>query len=618
MRFLKSFLFSTAGACSVAFVAAQNVPRPTSTLAMSGYDVRGSGLPANSASTLLNFTVEGDTAGNNVFHVLTSDPGVIVSLILPSGAEITSSNAASQGFTYTALPDGTGIDVDSVFSLPGSQTLIQIPGGQASGTYSIKANATSVNAVSEIIASYYASSNVRTGVTTSSSNYKVGDSVVLSGMVFEAGSPITGATVTAAVSAPLSLAGQATIGNPQLVSQQTMGPNLTQYQYSFTLTNTGSAVREVQAALASAPQNVSVIDDTLLFGDIGASSTTTSLTSLLLQADPASNFNPTTLQWNVSATGAVTSVSLVDSGTFDAAPGDGIYIGTFTPSAPGTYTAVLSVAGTSLEGNSFSRSAISSFDVTAQQLAGLTGFSDTQQANGITTTANVNVVTPGTYRFSMQLQASNQATVSATATANLSAGSQQIAATFPNFGLFALGVSGPYERINALLVFQDPPGDKVADANADAGPTAAYTLASVAPPLYFTGQSSATGVITTGGSTFDVLRVMIGVQAATNQSCDWSAELTDLAGNQIDFESGGTAFPSGSSSLQIDFNGNLIARSVNGPYLVQTSVQCGTGQVIASTPFQTQSFTTSQFTNVPADFGVLLASQPPLAPPSRS
>ena len=81
-----------------AFAAAQGpVPIASYTLEMPAYDVRGSGLPANSPSTLLTFTVEGDTEGKNAFDVLTSDPGVVVSLILPSGTEITSSNAVSQG-----------------------------------------------------------------------------------------------------------------------------------------------------------------------------------------------------------------------------------------------------------------------------------------------------------------------------------------------------------------------------------------------------------------------------------------------------------------------------------------------------------------------------------------
>jgi hypothetical protein len=144
---------------------------------------------------LLPFTFESDTSGNNVFHIVTSNPGIVVSLVLPSGTEVTSANAASLGFTYTVLGDNTGMDIESIFSLPGTQTLIQVPGGQASGVYSIKANASSVNAASGIIAAYYPSSNVRAAITTNSSAYKVGDTVVLSGLVFDSTNSITGATV---------------------------------------------------------------------------------------------------------------------------------------------------------------------------------------------------------------------------------------------------------------------------------------------------------------------------------------------------------------------------------------------------------------------------------------
>src|ERR1700682_5172560 len=111
------------------FLAAQNVQLPSAAIPISGYDARGAELPANAASTLLPFTFESDTTGNNIFNVVTSDPGVIVSLILPSGLEITSSNAASLGFTYTVLGDNTGMDVESILSLPGTQTLIQVPAG---------------------------------------------------------------------------------------------------------------------------------------------------------------------------------------------------------------------------------------------------------------------------------------------------------------------------------------------------------------------------------------------------------------------------------------------------------------------------------------------------------
>jgi hypothetical protein len=399
------------------------------------------------------------------------------------------------------------------------------------------------------------------------------------------------------------------------VSQQSVGPNLTEYQYSFVLTNTGAAVAEVQAALVATPQNVNVVNDILLFGNIAANSMTTSYTFLTIQRDPSSSFDPSTLQWNVTATGPVINVNLIDSGTFDAATGDGVYTGTFTPTSPGTYTAALSATGTSLAGNSFSRSAITEFTLTPQQLASFTSFTDSQQSSGVTVTATVNVQTAGPYRFTMQLQASNQIVLQGGATVTLSAGSQQIPVIFSNSQLFGLGVNGPYERVNALLVDVGSSGDLIADSRADAGPTAAYTLSSFAPAVYFTGTNSAAGVVVgTGHTTFDLLRVTSGVFSSSATSCGWNAVLTDLSGNQIAYSSSGGSLTAGANLVTLDFNGNLIAQAVNGPYLVKdAAVHCRSAQANAAILFQTQSFTASQFTFVSPDFSMSVTSTPPSA-----
>lgn len=141
----------------------------------------------------------------------------MVSLILPSGAEVTSANAASLGFTFTVVAPGgfAGSGLPSILSLPGTHTIIQVPSGQVSGVYKIKADATNANADSGMIATYVPSSTVRTSATTDSANYKAGDTVILSGLIFDDTTPITGAIVTASVSTPVSLASQATLGNYQ-------------------------------------------------------------------------------------------------------------------------------------------------------------------------------------------------------------------------------------------------------------------------------------------------------------------------------------------------------------------------------------------------------------------
>jgi hypothetical protein len=606
------------GLCCSTAVLGQGVPYSPATLQLTANNTQASQVPANSSSTLLTFTLEGDTTGQNSFDVVTTDPAVLVSLILPSSVEVTTANAASLGFTFTSVPNGTfsNVEIPSVLSFPGTHTLIQVPAGQPSGTYQIKANASNANSSSGLLATYFSSSTVGVTATTDAANYKVGNTVIISGLVFDGATPVTSATVTAAVSAPTPLAGSTTVGNIQLVSQQAINSSLTDYSYSATVTNTGAAVQSVrgQAQTSSLPAGIAVLNDTLVFGDVNASASATSLNTITIERNPSQSFDPATLQWTVTTPGTPVNVTLADSGTFDAATGDGVYTGTFTPTSTGTYTASLLLTGTSLAGNNFSRTTATQFQVT-QQLAGFVSFTDVQQSGGVAITANVSVQTPGTYRFTLQLQATNQNLVQGGALVNLSTGSQQVAMMFFNDQMFGLGVSGPFERVNALLVFVGDSGDLIADSRADAGPTAAYTLGSFAPPLYFTGQNSAAGVVTGAGPTFDLLRVTIGVSNASARTCDWAATLTDLSGNRIAYSSSlATSVAAGSTSVTLDFNGNLIAQSVNGPYLVKNiAMHCGTDQATAVTLFQTQSFTTSQFTFVTSDFSLASEGTPPAA-----
>jgi hypothetical protein len=200
-----------------------------------------------------------------------------------------------------------------------------------------------------MLATYFSSSTVGVASTTNSANYKVGDTVILSGLVFDGATPIVGANATAAVSTPVPLGSQTSLGNYQLVGENSINSNLTDYSYSVTLTNTGGAAQQVIAQLArTPPDGVSVLIQTLVFGSVSATSSATSINTFTIERDPTQSFDPSTLQWNVVGAQPSVSVTLLDSGTYDAAPNDGIYTGTFTPTQPGKYTAVLSVTGTSL------------------------------------------------------------------------------------------------------------------------------------------------------------------------------------------------------------------------------------------------------------------------------
>jgi hypothetical protein len=50
-------------------MGAQTVPNSRGTVQMAGYDTRGSGVVAHTNSTMLSFTLEGDTTGTNSFEI---------------------------------------------------------------------------------------------------------------------------------------------------------------------------------------------------------------------------------------------------------------------------------------------------------------------------------------------------------------------------------------------------------------------------------------------------------------------------------------------------------------------------------------------------------------------
>jgi hypothetical protein len=93
--------------------------------------------------------------------------------------------------------------------------------------------------------------------------------------------------------------------------------------------------------------------------------------------------------------------------------------------------------------------------------------------------------------------------------------------------MFDLGVNGPYQRVNARLLYTDGSRTLFADARADAGTTAAYNLDSFRPSAHFTNQNSAAGVVTTGGPAYDLLRIQIGVYNSAVRNCTISPTFND-------------------------------------------------------------------------------------------
>ncbi|HJT66463.1 MAG TPA: proprotein convertase P-domain-containing protein [Pyrinomonadaceae bacterium] len=197
LRTLAALLFTSLLFCAIC--SAQVITPSQVNVKLSALDSRAAVVTAGTSQQIA-FTADPTAAGGDLFHVVSSIPGATVSLILPSGTEITAANAVSLGYSYDVLEnDEDPREVLSLLGAVGTHTLIELPAQSVAGTYSLKIVAPAGPEDTAVIASYISSSAVRTGLVTQSSWYRIGQTVVFSALVFDGETPVNNATVTVSV-----------------------------------------------------------------------------------------------------------------------------------------------------------------------------------------------------------------------------------------------------------------------------------------------------------------------------------------------------------------------------------------------------------------------------------
>ena len=146
--------------CCASLAAGQVVISHAPAADLSNRDTQAITVAAG-ATSLIAMAADPSTNGGDIFDVVSSNPAVVMTLVLPNDTEITAGNAATQGFSYTVVPQGIFANgpIPSPLAVPGAHTLIQLPPGLASGTYRVKANATGVTTSTLVIATYCAPGN---------------------------------------------------------------------------------------------------------------------------------------------------------------------------------------------------------------------------------------------------------------------------------------------------------------------------------------------------------------------------------------------------------------------------------------------------------------------------
>ena len=171
---------------------------------LTNQDVQALSLSAGSGSQALSFVADPASSGGDILDVMVSDSSIKVSLGLPDGREITSTNALANGFEFSGVGGSTFANSASPFPFipAGTHVIIKFPGGLAPGTYQVKLDATNTTSDAISLVTYFSSSSVRAALTTGASAYRVGDTVVVEAILVDGGSPIVGASVTAGFSDP--------------------------------------------------------------------------------------------------------------------------------------------------------------------------------------------------------------------------------------------------------------------------------------------------------------------------------------------------------------------------------------------------------------------------------
>jgi uncharacterized protein (TIGR03437 family) len=504
----RSRAYAAAALLLLSTVSAQVMNPVQQNITLTGRDGAAVLVAAGAPTTLIPFMADPSSSGDDLFDINASDPAAVVSLILPSGLEVTAANSVALGFAFVMVPGGAFSSrmIPTPFAAPGIHILIRLPPGLPPGTYSVKLDGAAATAAFLATATYYSSSSVRTAVTTNGSSFRVGDSVVLSGLVFDGSAPVAGATMTARINDPTS---------------------------------------------AAAP----------------------------------------------------VTVTLADAGPLDAAPGDGVYTGTYAATTPGAFTVVVRATGTSGATGTFSRLAVTDFRVlptTARFTSfrnAAVSFAGSSKTDQLAITAAVAVTNAGSYQFGVTLVASNGSILKASSVASLSAGAGTIAVAFAASDIVNLGVNGPYFLHDAILISRDDPDFPVADYRTDAGPTAAYPLSSFnLGALYFTGQTTAAGV-DDGTGKFATLRVDAQVSASAPGHYNWTGTLVNSAGLQLDAVDGSGDFVAGNNTATFVFDGTKLGKScASGPLKVQSVAIYGSGlSRIVDQLFQSQSFSAAMF-----------------------
>ena len=539
-----------------------------------------------------------------IIDVLCTDAGVTVTLTDPNGAVITSQNAASTGYDWQSITI-TGSTPDAITNLdPGIHQLISIPAGSPAGIYQIALDGTNASSDSIGRVTSQSDSDIGFALAADKTEYNLGDPVTLSALFFNGATPISNATVTADVLADSETSDVAASAFTLLASQ---GSDANGYQKTFRVsaTNSGPAKKIVSAQidLRKLVKTASVYGSQLTFPDLQANATADGIDELQLSCVQEQDCDPSSLSLIFHSIAPVQQqLRFADDGLSpDSAANDGIYTGSFTPPAPGEYHVLARVTADPGLGFPVNKIAATTFVVrpstSIQNVAYQIMYSpDQSQVTGVAITGSVSVSQAGDYEWCTIVGSGADQEVKGCSEMSLQPGSTVMAANITSQQLLELGGAGTYSILKAQLWEHGPIAtDVIANLDNPLVITDINLANLYKGPLYFTGDNSAQAIPASDG-TYQMLQIQVGVSSQGGH-CSWTGGIADSSGNIVGSASGSGTLNPNRDHFSLNFDGAALnSANISGPVTVRNvQVFCGNDSALSDNLFQTQPFTSDQF-----------------------
>ena len=313
-------------------------------------------------STSIPITVDASPGGLDVLDIRLTDPAMAVTLQLPGGAEIGSINATANGFQWSSFqavsnPGGQ----TSTWFQPGYHIVIRFPTSYTSGVYTIAVSSSAVAVESAVSVSFQSNSMIRLATKATKKTYSTDETPMIIAAVSGEGSPAAGLAVQAYYWARTPVS-SVLLSSFQLL-QETQYSGYKQQEWSFSVGNSGSALKQVALELSSAPAGINVQSRQIWLGDLPGASTVPTNRKIVVTVPDGTSFSPASLVWSADAAGPESAITLLDTGSVAAGTaGDGIYA-LELPLLPAAKYFVSVFATGSVSGKSIVRHGWMQFDV---------------------------------------------------------------------------------------------------------------------------------------------------------------------------------------------------------------------------------------------------------------